>query len=106
RKHLLDGRAKVAADSKTVLAAEQHKAAAEVLHPSAVEIHLLARERKRGEIAEEEKVELLEIFERARRAIGAAEVHGNLFRLQRSGQRAGLLRISVHQQDARLSPEA
>ena len=64
--HLLDRRAVVAADAVAVLAADHYEAAAEVLDPSAIEVHLLAGKVQRGDIAEEEKVELLEKIEQER----------------------------------------
>ena len=106
REHLLDGRAVVAADAVAVLATEQREAAAEILHPPAVEVHLLAGEIERGDIAEQEEIELLQVLDRARQPGHAARLDGDLPAAQRLGQRARIGLVGVHEKDARLPAEA
>lgn len=106
RQQLLNRCAVVAADSVAVFAAEHHEATAEILDPSAVELHLLPPEPQRGNIAQHEKVELLEVFERFRESVCSARLYSDFLRPERLGQWPDLPFVGVHEQHSRLSAQA
>ncbi len=100
------GRAIVAADSEAVFAADHGEASAEVLHPAAIEVHLLVPEIQRGDIAEQEEIELLQILQRLWKARDGPGLDRDLLAPQHIGEGLPLLLIAIHQQHARLAPQA
>ena len=101
--HLLDGRAEVAADAVAIFTTEQNESSAEILHPSAIKLHLLATECERGEVAEQEEIKLLQVVQRARRTVRPAQFHRDAPGAQGVGERTRFFRVAVHEQHARLA---
>ncbi len=101
----LDGRAEIPADAEGVLAADHDEPAAELLHPRAVKLHLVARHLQRGHVAEHEQVEALQFAQRARQPGGAARFHVDLGLAQRPGERRGLRFVALDEQHARVAAE-